>query len=96
MTPKNCATEEYRERTGTKAMTKELLKSKVLTVMKEVDYERLVDKAISSGAIDIGSHNENDNGLLAIIMCYVYYELYEKCQPFTKEDKKELANLLKF
>ncbi len=99
MTPKNCATKEYRERTGTKAMTKDLLKAKVLNCLNYIssnNYETLVNRALNSGAIDIESHNENDNGLLSVIMCYVYSNMLDGCQPTAKEDKNELKNLLKF
>lgn len=96
MTTKQCATKEYRELTGTQAMTKEILKKKVMLCLNAVDYERIVNRALASGAIDLESRNENDNGLISVIMCYVYSNLLDACQPSVKEDKNELKNLLKF
>jgi hypothetical protein len=98
MTTKQCATKEYREKTGVQAMTKQMLKGKVLNCLNSSSkhFESIVDRALNSGAIDFESHNENDNGLIAIVMCYVYSNMLEACQPNVQEDKNELKNLLKF
>jgi hypothetical protein len=98
MTPKNCATPQYRRLTGTKAMTKKAMKKMFNDFMKanKVKFDELVDKALNCGALDLQSKNQGDVGALQIVLCYVFKNMMDSCQPMFEQDKKELKNLLKF
>lgn len=98
MTPKNCATAEYRRLTGNKAMTKKAMKKMVNDFMKakKGKFDELVDKALNCGALNLESKNQGDVGALQVVLCYVFQNMLDGCQPMFDCDKKELKNLLKF
>ncbi len=78
-------------------MTREQAEKKIKELMKEekgMFWER-VQKALSSGALDLDSYE--DNYLLPkIIMCAVHGEMEWQYMPLTKEGKKEAKNLKAF
>jgi hypothetical protein len=102
MTPKNCATKEYRKLTGSKAMTKKALKKSVKAFWRQNlhnncnDFAETLDRALNCGALDLESKNQGDNGATRIVVCYILQKMLDGCQPLYSEDKKDLANLLKF
>lgn len=102
MTPKNCATKEYREKTGTKAMTKKSLKRQVKAFWNHnmktsnVEFEETLNRALNSGALDLESMNQGDNGATRILVCYILQKMMDGCQPIEKQDKSDLKNLLLF
>lgn len=75
-------------------MTKPQLKAKIKQLIKQgkPEFDRMIDKAISSQAIDPASYD--DNFLLAkIVLSAVYGEMEYQYKPLNKEDQKTVTNL---
>ena len=78
-------------------MTKAQLRKKIKELIRKgkPEVDRMLEKAINSGAIDI--EGAEDNYLLPkIILSALYSELAWQYEPLTKEGKAEVKNLKRF
>lgn len=74
--------------------TKTQLKKKIKSLIKQgkPEFDRMIEKAINSQAIDL--EGAEDNFLLAkIVLCAVYSEMSYQYEPLSKEGKAEVKNL---
>lgn len=74
--------------------TKTQLNKKIKALIKEAkpEFDRIIEKAINSPAIDLD--NAENNFLLAkIILCAVYSEMSDQYAPLSKEAKQAVTNL---
>ncbi len=75
-------------------MTKAQLRKKVKTVIRQgkPEFNRMIEKAINSQAIDV--QGAEDNYLLAkVVLSAVYSEMAWQYEPITKTGRKSVKNL---
>lgn len=72
------------------------VKSLISNSIYETDINKLIQKAINSGAIDVQAIDTNDYTQAKALAYVICKSLSENLRPLSKEGKKEVSNLEKF
>lgn len=78
-------------------MEKQQFKSSVLAMVENNNnFEHFLDKAISSGCLDIEGTNEENYISRKALIAAIFKTLSENWMPLTKEGKEEFKNISHF
>lgn len=77
-------------------MKKEQFKQSVKAMIANSDFDRLIDKAMNSGCIDVESQDEKDYMTRKALIAAIFEELRNQWKPISKEGKQEFNNICQF
>ena len=77
----------------TKTQTKDKIRGITKNIRKEI--EKLMEKTLKTGAVDIAQYEDNYR-LPKIIVSAILKELTRQYRPLTKEDQAESENIYRF
>jgi len=78
-------------------MTKnDLIKLTTVYIKSNMNLERLIERAVNSGCIDVDSIGSNDFAEIRAISHAVLSETTDNFSPLTTEGRKESENIQKF